>query len=99
MDKVAIRRISGPVALGPASPDPTANRLDRYHQTIKLNVSQIPYDVPGNLEIAIMEFVNPYINRRYHKALQRVTPSDVSDGRREYILRKRKEVQTQTFQC
>ena len=46
-----------------------------------------------------MEFVNPYINRRYHKALQRVTPSDVSDGRREYILRKRKEVQTQTFQC
>ena len=99
MDKVAIRRISGPVALRPASPDPTANRLDRYHQTIKLNVSQIPYDVPGDWEIAIMEFVNPYINRRYHKALERVTPSDVSVGRKEYILRKRKEVQTQTFQC
>ena len=53
---------------------------------------------PGNLEVAITEFVNYYNNRRYHKALGSVTPSDVLDGRREQILQKRKEVQTQTFQ-
>ena len=83
-----------------ASPfHPQANgKLERYHRTIKLDVNQIPYDVPWNLEVAITEFVNYYNNRRYHKALGNVTPSDVLDGRREQILQKRKEVQTQTFQ-
>jgi len=76
----------------------TNGKLERYHRTIKLDVNQIPYDVPGNLEVAITEFVNYYNNRRYHKALRNVTPSDVLDGRREQILQKRKEVQTQIFQ-
>jgi transposase InsO family protein len=76
----------------------TNGKLERYHRTIKLDVNQVPYDVPGNLEEAITEFVNYYNNRRYHKALGNVTPSDVLDGRREHILERRKEVQTQTFQ-
>ena len=76
----------------------TNGKLERYHRTIKLDVNQIPYDVPGNLEVAITDFVNYYNYRRYHKALGNVTPSDVLDGRREQILQKRKEVQTQTFQ-
>ena len=76
----------------------TNGKLERYHWTIKLDVNQIPYDVPGNLEIAITEFVNYYNNRRYHKALGNVTPSDVLDGRREEILERRKEVQDHTFQ-
>ena len=45
-----------------------------------------------------MDFVNYYSNRHYHKALGNVTPSDVLDGRREQILERRTEVQTQTFQ-
>ena len=76
----------------------TNGKLERYHRTIKLDVNQAPYDVPGNLEIAITEFVNYCNNRRYNKALGNVTPSDVLDGRREEILETRKEVQTQTFQ-
>ena len=76
----------------------TNGKLERYHRTIKLDVNQIPYDIPGNLEVTITEFVNYYNNRRYHKALGNVTPSDVLDGRREQIRQKRKEVQTQTFQ-
>jgi len=55
-------------------------------------------DVPGNLGVAITEFVNYYNNRRYHKALGNVTLSGVLDGRREQILQKRKKVQAQTFQ-
>jgi len=55
-------------------------------------------DVPGNLEVAITEFVNYYNNRRYHKALGNVNPPDVLDGRREQILQKRKKVQAQIFQ-
>jgi len=56
---VGIRRIL-------ASPfHPQANgKLEKYHRTIKLDVNQIPYDVPGNLEGAIMEFVNYYNNGR-----------------------------------
>ena len=76
----------------------TNGKLERYHRTIKLNVNQIPNDVPGNLESAITEFVNYYNNRRYHKALGDVTPSDVLDGRKEEILERRNVVQTQTFQ-
>ena len=75
----------------------TNGKLERYHRTIKLDVNQTPYDVPGNLVIAITQFVNYDNNRRYHKALWNVTPSDVMDGRREEILKRRKEVQTQTF--
>jgi putative transposase len=76
----------------------TNGKLEKYHRTIKLDVNQIPYDVPGNLEDSITEFVNYYNNGRYHKALGNVTPSDVLDGRKEEILQKRKEVQTQTIQ-
>ena len=76
----------------------TNGKLERYHRTIKLDVNQAPYDVTGNLEVAITDFVNYYNNRRYHKASGNVTPSNVLDGRREQILQKRKEVQTQTFQ-
>ncbi len=68
----------------------TNGKLERYHWTIKLDVNQIPYDVPGNLEITITEFVNYYNNRRYHKALGNVTPSDVLGGRKEEILERRK---------
>ena len=76
----------------------TNGKLERYHRTIKLDVNQIPYDVPRNLEEAITDFVNYYNTRRYHKALGNVTPPDILGGRREQILQKRKEVQTQTFQ-
>ena len=44
-----------------------------------------------------MAFVSYYNCRRYHKALGNVTPSDVLKGRRQEILRRRKEVQLQTI--
>jgi len=47
-------------------------------------------DVPGNLEVVMTEFVNYYNNRRYHKAMGNVTPSDVLDGRSEEIMERRK---------
>ena len=68
----------------------TNGKLERYHQSIKRDVNQIPYDAPANLDAAIADFVSYYNNRRYHKALSNVTPSDVLNGRREQILEKRK---------
>ena len=84
------------ILASPSHPQ-TNGKLERYHRTIKLDVNQIPYDVPGNLEEAITDFVNYYNNRRYHKALSNVTPDDVVRGRREGILIKRREVKAQTL--
>lgn len=75
----------------------TNGKLERYHQSIKNEVNQIPYEVPGDLEVAITGFVDYYNHRRYHKALSNVAPDDVLNGRREEILIKRREVKAQTL--
>ena len=79
-------------------PAQTNGKLERYHQTLKRDVNQLPYEMPSDLEAAIVAFVSYYNYRRYHKALGNVTPSDVLKGRRPEILRRRKEVQAQTIQ-
>ena len=76
----------------------TNGKLERYHQTLKRDVNQLPYEVPSDLEAAIVAFVSYYNYRRYHKALGNVTPSDVLRGRREDILRRRREVKAQTIE-
>ena len=76
----------------------TNGKLERYHQTIKRDVKQVPYEMPSDLEAAIAAFVSYYNCRRYHMALGNVTPADVLNGRREQILLRRKEVQLQTIE-
>ena len=71
-------------------------KLECYHQTLKRDVNQLPYELLSDLEAAIVAFVSYYNYRRYHMALGNVTPSDVLRGRREDILRRRREVQAQT---
>ncbi|HIN36735.1 MAG TPA: transposase, partial [Dehalococcoidia bacterium] len=61
----------------------TNGKLERYHQSIKQEVDQVPYEVPSELEVAIAGFVDHYNDRRYHKALGNVTPDDVLHGIRE----------------
>ena len=75
----------------------TNGKLERYHQSIKQEVNQVPYEEPSDLEEAISGFVDHYNNRRYHKAIRNVTPDDVLHGRREEILITRKEVKAQTL--
>jgi len=75
----------------------TNGKLERYHQSIKQEVNQVPYEAPGDLEEAITGFVDYYNNRSYHKALGNVTPDDVLHGRLEEILITRKEVKAQTL--
>ena len=76
----------------------TNGKLERYHQTLKQDVKQLPYEMPSDLEAAIVAFVSYYNYRRYHKALGNVTPSDVLRGRREDILHRRKEVKAKTIE-
>ena len=76
----------------------TNGKLERYHRTIKMEVNQIPYEFPVDLEKAIADFVEYYNFRRYHKALGDITPADVLTGRRDQILKSRKEIKEQTIQ-
>jgi len=75
----------------------TNGKIERYQQSLKREVNQLPYDLPSQLERAIADFVDYYNHRRYHKALGNVTPADVLDGRREEVLKRREEVRLQTI--
>ncbi|OGO33057.1 MAG: hypothetical protein A2Z29_01910 [Chloroflexi bacterium RBG_16_56_11] len=86
----------GHILAAPFHPQ-TNGKVERYQQSLKKEVNQLPYEIPSQLERAIADFVDYYNYRRYHKALGNVTPSDVLSGRREEILQRRKEVQVQTI--
>jgi transposase InsO family protein len=75
----------------------TNGKVERYQQSVKREVNQLPYEFPSQLEKAITDFVDYYNYRRYHKALGNVTPADVLHGKRDEILRLRKEVQKLTI--
>ena len=76
----------------------TNGKLERYHQTLKRTVNQVPYDVPEDLQCAIEKFVDFYNYRRYHKSLKDITPSDMLAGRQDQILARRKESKDRSLQ-
>jgi putative transposase len=86
----------GHILAAPFHPQ-TNGKVERYQQSLKRVVNQLPYELPSQLEKAIADFVDYYNYRRYHKALGDVTPADVLYGRREEILAKRREVRIQTI--
>jgi putative transposase len=75
----------------------TNGKVERYQQSLKREVNQLPYEFPSQLEKAIADFVDYYNHRRYHKALGDVTPVDVLNDRREEILKRRKKVRLETI--
>ena len=73
-------------------------KLERYHQTLKRDVNQVPSDVPEYLKTVIGEFVNYYNLRRYHKALGEVTLADMLAGRQDEILGRKREMKARTIE-
>jgi len=86
----------GHILAAPYHPQ-TNGKVERYQQSLKREVNQLPYELPSQLERAIADFVDYYNHRRYHKALGDVPPADVLYGRRKQILQRRKEVRLQTI--
>ena len=52
-----------PILASPFHPQ-TNGKLERYHQSIKQEVNQLPYQMPADLEQAIANFVGYYNYRR-----------------------------------
>jgi hypothetical protein len=52
-----------------------------YHQTIKKVLKLNDHFIPEELEAALKKFVNRYINKRYHKLLNNLTPAAIYIGR------------------
>ncbi len=75
----------------------TNGKVERYQQTLKGEINQVPYEMPSELRQAIESFVEYYNHHRYHEALGNVTPADVYYGRRDDILARRKEAKRRTL--
>jgi putative transposase len=76
----------------------TNGKIERYHRSIKGELSLIPYEMPGDLEEAIEAFIEYYNYRRYHEGLNDVTPYDVYTGKHLEIIQRRKEAKSRTLQ-
>jgi len=77
----------------------TNGKIERYHRSLKGEINQLPYDMPGELREAIREFVDYYNYRRYHEGLGNVTPYDVYTGRHLEIIQKRREIKSRTLEA
>jgi putative transposase len=69
----------------------TNGKLERFHETLKARLNLLVFTSPEALRAAMAEFIEFYNHRRYHEGIGNVTPADVYFGRREEILKRRKE--------
>ena len=77
----------------------TNGKVERYQQTLKGEINQLPCEMPSEFQGAIDRFVSYYNHERYHEALGNVTPVDVYYGRKDAILTRRKETKRRTLQA
>ena len=79
-------------------PPMTQGKIERYHRSLKNVVKLDHYASPWALERAVSDFVEDYNHRRYHEALQNVTPADAYYGRQVATLSRREGIKRRTLQ-
>ena len=80
-----------------APSDPmTQGKIERYHRSMKNVVKLEHYYSPCEVEWAVAHFVEDYNHRRYHEALQNVTPADMFFGRQAAILSRGERIEQRT---
>lgn len=77
----------------------TNGKVERYQQTLKGEINQIPYDMPSKLKQTIESLVEYHNHRRDYEALGNVTPADIYLGRNDGMLARRKEAKQITLQA
>jgi RNA-directed DNA polymerase len=75
----------------------TNGKLERFHETLKARLNLLVFTSPEALRAAMAEFIEFYKYRRYPEGIGNVTPADVYYGRREGILKRRKEQKQATL--
>ena len=66
----------------------TQGKIERWHQTLKNQVSLENYYLPGDLEAQVYAFVEHHNHQRYHESLGNLIPADVYIGCGQTILLK-----------
>jgi len=75
----------------------TQGKIERYHHSMKNIILLENYYLPGELEAHVPDFIQYYNNRRYHEALDNLTPADVYFGRGQRILERREATKRRTL--
>jgi len=75
----------------------TIGKIKCLHRTLKDDVGVVVSLSPDGLRATIAQFVDYYNPRRYHEALDNVTPGDVYYGRKEAILAQRRQLKARTL--
>jgi putative transposase len=75
----------------------TQGKIERFHRTMKGQVTLRNYVIPQDLERAIGEFVDYYNHERVHESLGNLTPADVYTGRARDIQTARWRLKKQTL--
>ena len=75
----------------------TQGKIERYHRSIKNQVTLRNYYLPGELEREIERFVQYYNHERVHEAIGNLTPADVYQGRQRDIQTARWRLKKQTL--
>lgn len=75
----------------------TQGKIERYHRSLKTVICLDNHYFPWELEHAIADFIDHYNHRRYHEALQNVTPADVFFGRAYTIQAQRDQIKRTTL--
>ncbi|UCH35911.1 MAG: transposase [Armatimonadota bacterium] len=71
----------------------TIGKVERWHRTMKNEVTLVLYMSPEELRRALGEFVEYYNREHCHEALKNVTPDDFSSAHREAMLVRRKALE------
>lgn len=75
----------------------TQGKIERWHRSMKNQVLLENYYLPGDLKARIGEFVDYYNTERYHESLNNLTPEDVSTGRGQTVLNRRRRIKQKTL--
>jgi transposase InsO family protein len=76
----------------------TQGKIERWHLSLKSRILLENYYLPGDLERAIVDFVEHYNHRRYHESLDNLTPANVYFGQGSRILQRREGIKRKTIE-